>query len=179
MRKPVSLLIVVSFLLISAVMPAERALSQSVAAQSSKSSSQSLIWRNYDEALSLAKKEGKHIMVFFTTSWCVYCKKMKKDTFTDPDVMKIMKDRFVLATVDGDSKSIVHFGGKEVTEKELAQLYGVRGYPTMVFLKPAGDGIAPISGYRDAKFMVTLLDYVGSSSYDKMTLQEFAQQRKN
>ena len=122
---------------------------------SASTQKKTILWHKYDEALELAKKENKHVLVFFTTNWCGYCKKMKEYTFTDPRVFALMSEEFILAKVDGNSKNKVKVIDKdsnvvELTERELSQAYRVRGYPTTVFLKPDGSRIAPISGYVKA-----------------------------
>ena len=42
--------------------------------------------KQYQEALAQAKAEGKDVFVEFSTSDCVYCRKMKHDTFENPQV---------------------------------------------------------------------------------------------
>jgi thioredoxin-related protein len=138
-----------------------------------------LVWHKYDEALDLAKEEDKHVLVYFTTAWCGYCKLMKKTTFTDPDVFALMSNEFVLAKVDGDSRSKLKVADKdgnliELTERQLARSLGVRGYPTFFFLKPDGTGIAPISGYWKAEQFEVALQYISSGSYETMQFKDFS-----
>jgi len=142
-----------------------------------------LKWLKYDKALELGKEQNKHVLVYFTTAWCGYCKKMKKTTFTDPEVMKLMNGDFVLAVVDGDSKSklkVTDKDGKaqEMTEQELTRAFGVRGYPTFIFLKPDGTTIAPISGYLPADQFELALRFISTDSWEKMSFKEFAAQQK-
>jgi len=141
-----------------------------------------LNWHKYDEALQIAAKENKHVLVFFTTTWCGYCKKMKASTFKDAGVINLMNDQFVLAKVDGDSKEALTIKDKtgkmvEVTERELTQSFGIRGYPTTVFLKSDGSSIAPLSGYIDAKNFTTALKYISTDAYEQMSYQEFQQKK--
>ncbi len=101
----------------------------------------SLEWLKYDVALEKAKKENKPVMVFFTTSWCGYCKKMKKSTFTDDNVYSVMTESFILAVVDGGSMYKVKVTDKvgkasEITEKQLSRAFGVKGYPTTIYNIP-------------------------------------------
>ncbi len=146
-------------------------------------SDNSLKWLKYDAALEKARKEDKPVMVFFTTSWCIYCKKMKKFTFTDADVHSVMSNDFVLAVVDGDSKNKVKVIGKEgevseVTEQQLTKAYGVKGYPTTVFLKSDGSTIAPISGFLPADRFLLVLKFISTDAYEDMSFQAFTQKQK-
>lgn len=152
-------------------------------AKGQTSDAKALTWHKYDKALELAKDQNKHVMVFFTTSWCGYCKKMKKTTFTDPKVLALMTGEFVLAVVDGDSKYMLNLTGKdgkplEMTERQLAQAFGVKGYPTTIFLKPDGTTIAPISGYWAAEQFEIALRFVSTDSYEKMSFKDFAAQKQ-
>jgi thioredoxin-related protein len=124
-------------------------------------------WMRYDEGLAKAKAEDKHVMVDFSTSWCVYCKKMDKETFTKPDVIKLLNDNFVAIKVDGDSKQELDIEGYKTTEKELTKKeYGVRGYPAFWFLKSDGTKLAQIKGYRPADYMIEALNYIKDEKYD-------------
>lgn len=150
--------------------------------QADKSDS-GLNWLKYDKAIELGKKQNKHVLVYFTTSWCGYCKKMKKTTFTDPKVMELMNGDFILAMVDGDSKNKLQVNDKdgkpmEMTEQELTRAFGVRGYPTFVFLKADGTTIAPISGYLSADQFELALRFISTDSWEKMSFKEFAAQQK-
>jgi len=142
-----------------------------------------LTWHKYDRALELAKEQEKHVMVFFTTSWCGYCKKMKKTTFTDPKVLALMTGKFILAVVDGDSKNKLNLTDKEgeslvMTEQQLSRAFGVKGYPTTIFLKADGTTIAPISGYWAADQFEIALRFVSTDSYEKMSFKDFATQKQ-
>jgi len=180
MRKISLVLIIASLSALLAV----AAFAQSNPKAESSSSDKSLVWHKYDKALELAAKQDKHVMVFFTTSWCGYCKKMKKSTFTDNDVYKIMSGDFVLAVVDGDSQNKVKVTDRdgivrEITERQLSRSYGVKGFPTTLFLKPDGTAIAPISGYRGADEFALVLRFISTDSWETMSFSDFAKKEKS
>ena len=124
-------------------------------------------WMRYDEGLAKAKAEDKHVMVDFSTGWCVYCKKMDKETFTQPNVIKLLNDNFVSIKVDGDSKEMLDIEGYKISEKDLTKKeYNVRGYPAFWFLKSDGTKLAMINGYRPTDYMVEALNYIKDKKYD-------------
>jgi len=107
---------------------------------------------------------------------------MKKSTFKDAGVIDLMNDQFVLAVVDGDSKKKLTVKDKtgkmtELTERQLTQSFGVKGFPTTVFLKSDGTSIAPLPGFIDAKSFTTALKYISYNSYENMSYQEFQQKK--
>lgn len=132
-----------------------------------------ITWLPYDVAVAKAKKENKHLIINFTTSWCGWCKKMKATTYADPQVVKTIGTEFVAAKVDGDSYNVLKLVDGDITEKGLTVQYGVRGYPTTWFLEPNGNKIAPAPGYIDVTAMQYILDFVGGNYNDEMAFTDY------
>jgi thioredoxin-related protein len=131
-------------------------------------------WLSYDKGLEEAKKSGKHIVIDFTAKWCGYCKKMEKETFSNPEVIKFMNANYVNIRVDGDSQTELNVNGYKITESNLARAeYQVTGYPTFWFLKPNADRIAPIPGYVPTDRFLDIAYYVKDGLYDKMKFDEY------
>jgi thiol-disulfide isomerase/thioredoxin len=92
-------------------------------------SKKEIAWaKSYDAALKEAGKGKKLIMVDFYTDWCGWCKKLDADTYTDPKVIK-EADKLVALKLDAEDKGV---------GEKLAKKYGVQGFPTILFLDPAG-----------------------------------------
>jgi thiol:disulfide interchange protein DsbD len=60
--------------------------------------------RDYDEALALARKENKPLLIDFTGWACVNCRRMEEKVWTDPDVAKKMRDDFVVVSLYVDER---------------------------------------------------------------------------
>jgi thiol-disulfide isomerase/thioredoxin len=95
-------------------------------------------WVSYNMGLRAARNSGKPIMIDFYTSWCGWCKKLDKETFKD-ETVRALSTQFVCIKVNAD------------TSKSLTKKYGVRGYPTVVFLNSSGKQIGKIGGFKPAK----------------------------
>jgi thiol:disulfide interchange protein DsbD len=54
---------------------------------------------DYDEALSVARKVHKPLMLDFTGINCVNCRKMEGSVWSDPEVMKRLKENFVIVSL--------------------------------------------------------------------------------
>lgn len=93
---------------------------------------------SWNDVLALAKKENKPIFLDISTSWCGYCKKMKSTVFTNAEVSEYYNSTFINVSVDAEK-------GEGIM---LAKKYGVKGYPTFVFIDPNGELIMQTSGYR-------------------------------
>jgi thiol:disulfide interchange protein len=46
---------------------------------------------DYSTALKRAEADSKLLIVTFYTSWCVFCKQMDRDTFTDTRIIELSK----------------------------------------------------------------------------------------
>lgn len=137
-----------------------------------------LIWYRYDLGLKKAEKGKKHLLLYFYTKYCGYCRKMEKNTFSDQRVKEILNDNYVSVRVDAGSRNKVKFDGSQITERELALKYRVRGYPSNWFLKPDGEKIAPVIGYIDPKKFLYILEYVKDDTYEKMSFSEYMKRKK-
>ena len=76
------------------------------------------------EIIDQARAENKLIFVDFYTDWCLPCKLMDSDVFTDKNVIDFFKEHFVSYKVDSEKG-----GGPN-----LSFLYSVKSYPTLLFL---------------------------------------------
>jgi len=61
---------------------------------------------NYEEALKLSEKHNMPIMILFTADWCHWCEKMKKETFTNPNVKEKLKN-YIYCEINTDNDSWV------------------------------------------------------------------------
>jgi thioredoxin-related protein len=93
----------------------------------------------WEEAMTLANQENKLIFLDISASWCGPCKLLKKKTFPDKEVGIFYNTHFINVALDGET-------GEGAT---LAKKYGVRGYPTLLFINGNGKIAAQTSGYRN------------------------------
>lgn len=75
-----------------------------------------------------AKDQGKLIFVDLYATWCVPCKLMDKDVFTDKQIGNLFNENFINLKVDGEKGN----------GPNLVALYGVTVYPTLLFLDEKG-----------------------------------------
>ena len=110
--------------------------------------SNSIKWYSYEEGKVLAKIEKKKVFLHFYADWCVFCRKMAKDTFQNNNVVSTLNDTFIAIRVDSDN------------EPDLAAKYGVRGLPANWFLTEMGQPIVSIPGYIAPDALLSLLKEV-------------------
>lgn len=85
-----------------------------------------------DEAFERARREDKPVLLSIGAVWCHWCHAMAHDTWYDPDVVKIINERFVAIKVDRDDRPEIDRRFQEVVQA----LTGQGGWPLTVFLTP-------------------------------------------
>ena len=96
-----------------------------------------LVWHtDVNKAIELSVKTEKPLFMFFTGSdWCGWCKRLVKEVFVKPEFATWATKNVVLVELDFPRKTKL----PEATQKqnrELGQIFGVRGYPTTWFVTP-------------------------------------------
>ncbi len=59
---------------------------------------------DYKQALAAAKKEGKPLLIDFTGHGCVNCRKMEENVWVDPQVLKRLREDFVMVALYIDER---------------------------------------------------------------------------
>src|SRR5271157_5805856 len=110
----------------------------------------------FDAASKKAGQTGKIVLVDFYTTWCAPCKLLEKNTLTDAEVIKVLEQKTVALRLDAEK------------ETNLAKLYKIDTYPSVLLVKPDGTELDRLVGYRDAKTF--LADFNASlSGRDSLT----------
>ena len=74
---------------------------------------------DYNEALDVAKKLRKPLMLDFTGINCVNCRKMEGQVWSDPKVMQRLKEDFVIVSLYVDVQNIELPQSEQYFSKEL------------------------------------------------------------
>lgn len=132
---------------------------------------------DYDEALAASRKLKKPLMLDFTGINCPNCRKMEGEVWSDPQVMKRLKEDFVIVSLYIDvhnidlqenerhyseylRKNVETLGDKNV-DLQVSQ-YGANTQPYYFFLDGNGKRLVP-DGYgydSDIQKFIALLDKV-------------------
>jgi thioredoxin:protein disulfide reductase len=93
-----------------------------------------LLWHAYSDTLQ------KPVILDFTAEWCLPCRKLEKDTFSDPRVIEEAEDHFFMVKVD-----LTHVA--DPVNQRLLEEFGVKGVPTIVFLDSQGREVKRLMGF--------------------------------
>ena len=115
---------------------------------------------NLEEALAASKETGKPVFVDITGHGCVNCREMEARVWSDPAVLELLRDEFILVALYTDDKKklpedqwVTTPGGAvlkdvgRVNSYFIKERFGVNGQPNYTVLSPDGEQIAPMRGY--------------------------------
>ncbi len=107
-------------------------------------------WLKFEDAVAASEANPKMLFVDVYTDWCGWCKKMDKDTFTDPAVIKYINENFYAVKMNAeDDKRTFDFKGKKYSEAKMAATMRVQSYPNFVIIDPTLQNITQLPGYRE------------------------------
>jgi thioredoxin-related protein len=88
----------------------------------------------YKSALALQKSSLKPIALFFHTDWCSSCKKLRETVLASPEFDEYLKN-VIPVKINPESG---------LKERQIADSYGVTGYPTFLLIDFNGQKVTRI-----------------------------------
>lgn len=130
-----------------------------------KSTDGSITWIDIDQAALLKNSEEKLYFIDVYTEWCGWCKVMDKETFTDPEVIKLMSEKFHMVKFDAEQTDLVNWEGQEYIYKSGGRK-GIHGlaplllnnrlsYPSFAILDKNRKPIKTIVGYKKPEQLIS------------------------
>lgn len=132
-------------------------------------------WYRMEEAQYLAKKNGKKVLAYAVTSWCVYCKKMNENVLPKQAVIDSLNAYFYPVKIMLDSNDQMVFNGQKLTAEQFARRFNVRATPTTIFIDDDGKIMGQQPGYIPADMFSRLLSFMGSDAFLKMNFKMYMQ----
>jgi thiol:disulfide interchange protein len=100
----------------------------------------SIRWKpSLGSAMDEGKKTGRLVMIDFYTDWCGWCKKLDANALRSPRVVQLAK-QLVPVKVNGEREGA-----------QAARLYGVKSFPTVLFVDRFGKVVHTVGGYLEPK----------------------------
>ena len=108
------------------------------------------------QVLAAAGREGRPVMLDFYADWCVSCKEMERDTFSDPAVQAALAGAVLVqadVTVYDDA------------DRALLERFGLFGPPAILFFSADGRELRSLRviGFMDARDFGSVLTRVEAS----------------
>ncbi|HEU4458625.1 MAG TPA: thioredoxin family protein [Methylibium sp.] len=137
----------------SAIVTPEVAAAVRAATAGATSEGPGIAWRqpagtaDMDALLAESRSAGKPVFLYWGAVWCPPCNQVKATVFKQAEFIEKSRG-FIPVYLDGDSPGA----------QKLGERFKVRGYPTMVLLRPDGGELTRLPGEVDARKYLQVLD---------------------
>ncbi len=101
-----------------------------------------------DTIFEKAKAEHKFVLLDLGAVWCHWCHVMDENTYSDPEVIRLLRGHYIAVRVDQDARP------------DLSNRYEDYGWPATIIFKMDGSELAKRSGYLPPKPMASLLQAI-------------------
>ena len=92
-----------------------------------------------------ARRQGRIVLVDGAAAWCHWCHVMDETTYRDPEVVRLVGERFVFVRFDVDARP------------DLGDRYEATGWPATILISPGGDELGRYKGFLPADRMLSIL----------------------
>ncbi|ORU93255.1 MAG: hypothetical protein A6F70_05105 [Cycloclasticus sp. symbiont of Bathymodiolus heckerae] len=132
------------------------------------------------ELAQASKAEQFGVVLFFSTTHCPFCKRMKTTVFNQTSVQNYFKSKFRVFEIDIESpQHLINEQRQDVTRIDFAKSHRVRLTPTLVFLNQQGDVIYRHVGMIvDHQEFIWLGEYVVSGQTRKQNFAAFKMSKR-
>src|SRR5277367_173713 len=109
-------------------------------------SAEPIVWQPWsDGVFDQARREHKFVLLDLEAIWCHWCHVMAETTYKDPQVVSLMKSKYITVRVDQDSRP------------DLSNRYEDYGWPATVVFGGDRKEIVKRQGYIEPKQMIAML----------------------
>ena len=134
--------------------------------------------------LEEATEKNKRFAIMWELKGCPSCKDTHLINFARPDIEAFVNARFEILQLNLiGAREVTDFDGEKLTEKRIAEKYGIRFTPTFQFFpeQTAGLGTKPprdrevvrAQGYLPPREFQRMFAFVAEKAYERGTLAEY------
>jgi thioredoxin-related protein len=140
------------------------------------------------EDLEAAAAAGKHFAIMWELRGCPYCKDTHLVNFANQEISRFIQVRFDILQLNIiGAREVTDFDGSTLSEKALAEKYGVRFTPTFQFFPPSSAGLAKkkprerevtrAQGYLPPPRFLAMFQFVAEKAYERGSLPAYLQEK--
>jgi len=145
-------------------------------------------WQTIEQASQVDLKSNKKLFfVDFSTSWCGWCKKMDRDTFSDPVVSAILNKYYIPIKFDAEGNSSFTWNDVKYSNMQSpgqkAQIHPFArailgqkiGFPSFAIFNKSRGLTQILQGYQNAYDFSMQLWFICSGDNQRYTFDEYQQ----
>ena len=144
-------------------------------------------WKTIEQAAKTdTKANAKLFFVDFYTSWCGWCKKMDRETFTDPTVALILNKYYIPVKFNAEGSSEFTWNGSKYSNPAAApgnrpnthsfakKVLGAKmGFPSFGLFQTDQSQLTVIQGYQSANDLIVMLWYFASGDNKRYPFDKY------
>jgi thioredoxin-related protein len=140
-------------------------------------------WYSFEEAVQLATKSPRKILVDIYTDWCGFCQQMDAVTFKNPQVAKYINEHYYPVKFNSETNDTIYFQGhmfvndgegrRSAHQLSIALLQGQMSYPSVVYIDEEFALLTSVPGFRKPDQIEPILRFFAEDHYKTKTWDEF------
>lgn len=142
-----------------------------------ESATPTINWLTWEEVQLKQAKNAKKVFVDVYTTWCYWCKKLDKETFTHPAIISYINEHFYAVKFDAETEDVIEFKGQKYkfikgakgkrgyNELAASLLSGNMNYPTLVFLDEKLNLLTAVPNYTTPSALDAMLTFFKEEHY--------------
>ena len=99
----------------------------------------------------------------FGSNNCKYCDKLKEEIVRSKMLQELLKNNFCSYYINTSYKKDHRLFSQNLDTQSLANRFGIRSTPTLIFLNPKGDLIFELVGFMGGEKLKLALEYIAKN----------------
>lgn len=132
---------------------------------------QEIQWIGFEELEDSLQFKNKPVLIYFYTDWCVYCKKMDRNAFRNPEIVSEINNGFYAVKMNAESLDSIKFEGQTfINEQARNKRNGVHQIPLLLASREGRLFTFPVLMVLDKNFRIRKrsFEYLTSEAMKKL-----------
>lgn len=132
---------------------------------------------NVDNLVNEAKKQDKQLLIFFHMTYCPACKRMVRESINSQDIIAQIKSDFIYLDMNINHDDNIIYKDFKGSIHKFAKEFNIYFYPSTIFIGKDNEVKYNLKGYRNKEKFSTVIQYISTKSYKKMSLDSFIDEK--